>query len=163
MLQSDSFWALVGLILFLVLIASVGVPKMVLQALDKRTARIKAELDEARKNREEAQALLAEYQRKRLDAEREAEEIVEEARREAKRLTEDAEAKLSDMVARRTQTAESKIAQAEAQALSQVRDRAADIAVAAAADVLRAKFSGGSAESDALFDRSVQAVRTSLN
>ncbi len=161
MLQSDTFWALVGLIIFIVIVAAVGAPKKILALLDKRTDRIRDDLDEARKAREEAQALLAEYQRKRRDAERDADAIVEEARREAKRLTEEANEKLREMVERRTKSAENKIAQAEAQALGEVRTRATNLAIAAAADLLAKKL-----DSDAgskMIDRSIETVQQRLN
>ena len=83
-------------------------------ALDKRAARIKAELDEARRLRDEAAKLLAEYQRKQSEAEREAEAIVADAKAEAERVAAEAHAKMEDFVARRTKMAETKIAQAEA-------------------------------------------------
>ncbi|MEM8854332.1 MAG: F0F1 ATP synthase subunit B [Pseudomonadota bacterium] len=161
MLESDSFWALVGLILFLILIFAIGAPGKVLKAIDRRTERIRAELDEAKKAREEAQALLAEYQRRRRDAEAEAETIVEEAKREAQRMTEEANAKLRDMVDRRTESAEAKITQAETQALKEVRSRAADLAVAAAADILKTKLQGENGVS--MVDTSIDAVRAKLN
>lgn len=161
MLESDSFWALVGLILFFVVVFAVGAPKKVVAALDRRSDRIRDELDEAKKAREEAQALLAEYQRKRRDAEAEAASIVEEARNEARRLSEEADAKLREMVDRRTRSAELKIAQAEAQAIGEVRDRAATLAVAAATDVLSQKLKGQRAE--AMIEESIKTVRQRLN
>jgi F-type H+-transporting ATPase subunit b len=161
MLQSDTFWALVGLVLFLVILAYFGVHKTVLRALDARTARIKAELDEARKLREEAQALLADYQRRRRDAEAEAEAIVEEARREAERMTREATEKLRELVERRTKSAEEKIAQAEAQAIAEVRGRAAEIAVEAARRILEEKVQGEVA--DRILGDSIEAVRKHLN
>ncbi|MCF3934628.1 F0F1 ATP synthase subunit B [Acuticoccus sp. M5D2P5] len=161
MLSSDTFWALVGLILFFVLIIAVGAPRKILGLLDTRSDRIRNELDEARKNREEAQALLAEYQRRRRDAEAEAETIVEEARKEARRLTEEANEKLRDMVERRTKAAENKIAQAEAQAITEVRGRAADLAIAAATKLLTEKISGDKANE--MVDSSIETVRQRLN
>ncbi|MEM0908052.1 MAG: ATP F0F1 synthase subunit B [Pseudomonadota bacterium] len=161
MLQSDSFWALVGLILFGVIIVIVGAPKKIIALLDKRTDRIRDELEDARKMREEAQSLLAEYQRKRHDAEAEAEAIVEEARREAKRLTDEANQKLSDMVDRRTKAAENKIAQAEAQAISEVRSRAADLAVRAATDLMRERIDKATAEK--MTEESIATVGQRLN
>jgi len=161
MLESDTFWALIGLILFLAIVVAVGAPKTIVAMLDKRTDRIRDELDEARKAREEAQALLAEYQRKRRDAERDADAIVEEARKEAKRLTDEANEKLRDMVERRTKSAENKISQAEAQALGEVRARATDLAIAAAADLLAKKL-----DSDAgsqMIERSIATVQQRLN
>ncbi len=161
MLQSDTFWALVGLIIFLILIVSVGAPKRLISMLDARTNRIRAELDAARRTREEAQALLAEYQRRRRDAEAEAQTIVEEARAEARRLTDEANEKLRDMVTRRTKTAETKIAQAEAQAIAEVRGRAADLAVAAASELLSKKLSGDAGS--VMIDKSIGEVRQRLN
>lgn len=161
MLNTDTFWALVALILFLIIVLAVGGPGMIAKALDARTQRIRNELDEARKNREEAQALLAEYQRRRRDAEAEASTIVEEARKEARRLTEEANEKLRDMVERRTKTAENKIAQAEAQATAEVRGRAAELAVAAATDILKARVSGETA--NRLVTESIDTVRQRMN
>lgn len=161
MLQSDSFWALVGLIIFFIVVVAVGGPKRIIAMLDGRTNRIRAELDEARRTREEAQALLAEYQRRRRDAEAEAQVIVEEARNEARRLTEEANEKLRDMVTRRTKTAETKIAMAEAQAISEVRGRAADLAVAAATELLTKTLAGKAGE--AMIDKSIGEVRQRLN
>lgn len=161
MLSSDSFWALVGLIIFFVIMFAVGAPKMIFNALDNRTTRIRKELDEARKSREEAQALLAEYQRKRRDAEAEAEHIIEDARKEARRLTEEANEKLREMVDRRTKTAETKIAQAEAQAVAEVRGRATDLAVAAATQLLSQKVTGDTAGQ--MVDQSIDTVKARLN
>jgi len=160
-LESDSFWALVGLILFFVLIFSVGAPKWAIGKLDTRTDRIRKELDEARRAREEAQSLLAEYQRKRREAEAEAAGIVEEAKREAQRLTDEANAKLRDLVERRTRSAEDKIAQAEAQAVAEIRGRAADLAVAAATRILSEKLSGSA--SSKMIDDSIATVRQRIH
>ena len=100
-----------------------------LKALDHRAERIKAELDDARRLKDEAAKLLAEYKTKRTSAEREAEEIIANAKAEAERIAVEAKAKMEDFVARRTKTAESKIALAEAQALADVRSAAANAAV----------------------------------
>lgn len=161
MLESDSFWALVGLIIFFVIVFAVGAPKRVVSALDARTSRIRKELDEARRAREEAQSLLAEYQRKRREAEAEAATIVEEARREAQRLTEEANTKLRELVERRTKSAEDKIAQAEAQAIAEIRGRAADLAIAAATKILSDKLAGGAAQK--MIDDSIAVVRQRLH
>ena len=158
---TDTIWALLGLIAFLGIVVAVGAPKKIIAALDARSDRIRGELDEARKNREEAQALLAEYQRKRRDAEAEAEHSVEDARKEARRLPDEANEKLSEMVERRTKTAETKIAQAEAQAIAEVPSRATDLAIAAAGDLLKAKVTGDQA--NAMVDKSIETVKTRLN
>ncbi len=161
MLNTDTFWAFVALILFLVVVVAVGGPGMITRALDSRTQRIRNELDEARKSREEAQALLAEYQRRRRDAEAEAATIVEEARKEARRLTEEANEKLRDLVDRRTKAAENKIAQAEQQATAEIRGRAAELAIAAATNMLTNRVSGSTA--DRLVNDSIDSVRQRMN
>jgi len=107
-----------------------------LKGVDDRRDRIKAELDEARRLKSEAQALLAQYERKQQEAEREAQAIVASAKVEAERMAAEAAAKIEDFVARRTKMAEDKIAQAEAQALADVRSAAAEAAVAAAETIL---------------------------
>lgn len=158
---ADAFWALVSLIIFLAILVYYGVPGMIVRSLDGRADRIRKELDEARRLREEAQALLADYQRKRREAEEEAEQIVSDAKSEAERMTEEANAKLEDMIARRTKAAEDKISQAENQAVAEVRARAADLAIAAAERILSDKVKGQVA--DDLVAQSMDAVRTRLN
>lgn len=156
-----SAWALVGLVIFLAIVVYMKVPGMVGTSLDKRADTIRKELEDARRLREEAQALLADYQRRRQEAEGEAEGIVAEAKREADRLTLEANAALEDLITRRTAAAERKIAQAEAQAISEVRARAADIAVAAAGAILAKKVAGN--VGDELLAKSIEEVKTRLN
>lgn len=156
-----TFWTLVSLILFFGVIFWLKVPGMVTKALDDRAEKIREEMNEARRLREEAQSLLADYQRKRREAEGEAEAIVAEAREEAERLTTETKAALEAMIARRTKAAEDKIAQAETQAVAEVRAHAADIAVGAAEKVLSAKMSGSAA--DALVQQSISDVKARLN
>jgi len=114
----------------------VGAHEMVLKLIDQRRDRIKAELDEATRLKEEAQALLAQYQRKQREAEREAAEILAGANAEAERMVTEARAKMDEFLARRTKMAETKIAQAEAQSLADVRAAAAEAAVSAAERIL---------------------------
>ncbi|MDN2566740.1 F0F1 ATP synthase subunit B [Aquibium sp. A9E412] len=156
-----TFWALVSLILFLALLVYLKVPGMVNGALDKRADRIRNELDEARKLREDAQQLLAEYQRKRQEAEKEAGEIVEAARREASQILADAKQKTQDYVTRRTALAENKIAQAEREAVAEVRARAVDIAVEAARSLIGDKVDATTRGK--LFKESVEAVKARMN
>ncbi len=156
-----TFWAFVSLVLFIGLIAYLKVPGKIGSALDKRADTISKELDEARKLREEAQGLLAEYQRKRREAEAEADAIVAEARNEAERLTVEANEALEDMIERRTKAAERKIAQAEGQAIAEVRAKAADIAVAAAREILTNTVDGKVA--DDLLVKSIKEVESRLN
>jgi F-type H+-transporting ATPase subunit b len=140
------FWVAVAFVLFLGVLAYFGVHKLILSTVDQRRDRIKAELDEARRLKQEAQALLAEYQSKQRDAEQEAAGIIASAKGEAERLVIEAKAKMEEFVARRTKMAETKIAQAEAQAISDVRAAAADAAVAAAEKVLRESVKGDVAD-----------------
>ena len=115
-------------------------------ALDKRGERIAAELDEARRLRGDAEALLREFEQKRANAEKEAEAIVTAAREEAERMTHEAEERLNAFVARRTKAAEDKITAAEQQAMIEVRDAAIASAVAASETVLREQASGAGGE-----------------
>jgi F-type H+-transporting ATPase subunit b len=155
------FWVTVAFVIFIAALAKLGVHRLLAGALDDRSARIKAELDEARRVREEAQALLAEYQRRRGEADREADAIVVAAKAEAERLAAEAKAKVEDFVSRRTKMAETKIAQAEAQALADVRAAAADAAVAAAERILSEAAKGKVA--DDLIAAGIRDLKAKLN
>src|SRR5215218_5291401 len=135
-LHEPETWVAVAFLIFLGILGYVGVHKTVLSALDTRASRIKAELEEASRLREEAAKLLAEYQRRQGEAEREAAAIVAEAKLEAERIAAEAHTKMEEFVVRRTKMAENKIAQAEVQAVADVRAAAADAAVAAAEKIL---------------------------
>jgi F-type H+-transporting ATPase subunit b len=154
-------WVAVAFVILMALFAYLGVHRTVLTALDKRAERIKAELDDARRLKDEAAALLAEYKAKRGTAEREANEIISNARAEAERIATEAKAKMEDFVARRTKTAESKIALAEAQALADVRAAAANAAVTAASTILTQSVKGSVA--DDLLAKGIAEVRAKLN
>ena len=161
LLQEPETWVAVAFVLFLGVIVYVGAPKKMLGALDHRAARIKSELDEARRLRDEAAALLAQYQRKQQEAEREAAAIVADAKAEAERVAAESRAKMEEFVARRTKVAEGKIGQAEAQALADVRAAAADAAVTAAERILRDTAKGPIA--DALVAQGIADVKAKLN
>ncbi|WP_137043198.1 ATP F0F1 synthase subunit B [Pseudolabrys sp. FHR47] len=161
LLAEAETWVAVAFVIFLGVLAYVGVPKLIAKALDDRAARIKAELDDARKLKEEAAALLAEYQRKRAAAEAEAESIIAGAKDEAARMATEAKAKIEEFVARRTKMAEAKIAQAEAQAAADVRAAAAEAAVAAAEKILSAEAKGALAGE--LIAKGIEDVRKKLN
>jgi F-type H+-transporting ATPase subunit b len=154
-------WVAIGFLVFVAMLLSIGVHRTIGKALDDRSARIKAELDEARKLRDEASALLAEYQRKRREAEGEAQEIVSGAKAEAERLAIEAKARIEEFVSRRTKMAETKIAQAEAQAAADVRAAAAEAAVAAAEKILRQETKGELASR--LIARGIDDVGKKLN
>ncbi|MBX9456704.1 MAG: F0F1 ATP synthase subunit B [Rhizobium sp.] len=154
-------WSIVALILFLALIFYIGAHKTIAKALDDRSSKIAAELDAAKRLREEAEALLAEYQRKRKDAEAEAGEIVAAAKREASAMAEDARVKTEEYVARRTALSEQKIKAAETDAVNAVRSAAVDLAVAAAERLITAKVD--TATDATLFSNAVSEVKSRLN
>ncbi|MGX9391241.1 F0F1 ATP synthase subunit B family protein [Nitrobacteraceae bacterium UC4446_H13] len=161
MLSQPEFWVAVAFVVMVGIFIYVGVPGVVTKALDHRADRIRAELDDARRLKDEAAALVADYKARYASAEREAQDIVTNAKAEAERIAVDAKARMEDFVARRTKAAESKIAQAEAQALADVRAAAADAAVAAASQILTKSVSGSVA--DDLLAKGIQDVRAKLN
>ena len=139
-LHEAEFWVGVGFVIVVGLIIYKRVPGMISRALDKRAAAIANELDTARKLREEAQALLEQYQRKQRDADKEAEAIITEARAEAERYAKEAQIALKSQIERRAKAAQDKISQAEAQAIAEIRNLAADAATAAAEKLIAAKL-----------------------
>jgi F-type H+-transporting ATPase subunit b len=155
------FWVLVATIIFLVIAWKVGGFGQLTAALDSRASRIQAELDEAKALRAEAERLLADYKKRQHEAEAEAEAIVAAARDEAERFKTESVEKVKDFVARRTKMAEQKIAQAEAQALADVRSAAAEAAVKAASVVLAAETRG--AKAGALMASAIDEVKSRLN
>lgn len=156
-----TFFAFVGLVLFLAGMVYLKVPGMMTKALDDRAGKISDELSEARRLREDAQRLLAEYQRKRKEAEKEAESIIASATHEAKALEVEAQKKTEEYVIRRTALAEQKIAQAEVQAIQEVKSSAVDLAIAATENILAAKLTGKT--SDDYFAKSLAEVKSRLN
>jgi len=161
MLQEAEFWVALGFFVFVGLLGYLGVHRMIAKTLDERAGRIKAELDEARKLKDDAAQLLADYRRKRDQAENEAQEIIAGAKAEAERLAAEAKVRIEEFVARRTKMAETKIAQAEAQAAADVRSAAAEAAVAAAAKVLSEEAKGKLAGE--LIAKGIDDVRKMLN
>jgi len=155
------FWVAIAFIIFVGFLFYMGLHRAILDALDRRGARIKAELDEALRLKEEAEKLLAEYRRRHSEAEREAAAIIAGAKVEAERAGAEAKAKMEDLIARRTKLAETKIAQAEAQALAEVRAAAAEAAVGAAQAILTKTATGKVA--DDLVARGIQDVKSKLN
>jgi F-type H+-transporting ATPase subunit b len=161
MLLEAEFWVAIAFIIFCVILVYVKVDKYVLDSLDQRRDRIKAELEDARRLREEAEKLLAEYRRKQGEAEHEAQEIIAGAKAEAERLAIEAKAKMEEFVSRRTKMAETKITQAEAQAVADVRAAAAEAAVAAAEKILTRTAKGKIAED--LLDEGIEDVKKKFN
>ena len=155
------FWVLISFLLFVGVLVWKRVPSLVGKALDGRAAAIRTELDEARRLREEAQQLLADYQRKAREAEDEAKSIVDAARREAESLANETRKALAEQVERRTKAAEEKIARAEAQAVSDVRAAAVDLAVRASESILKEKISGGAAAT--MTEAAIRDLKSKLN
>lgn len=161
MFATPEFWVLVSFLGFVGLVIYYKVPGMIGGMLDKRAADIAAELDEARRLREEAQQLLASYQRKQREAMKEAEDIITQAKAEAEQLAKETRANMEAQVDRRTKLAEDKIAQAETQAINDVRATAADVAVGAARRVIAGKVDAGA---DAkLIEKSISDLASKLH
>ncbi|TFF17663.1 F0F1 ATP synthase subunit B [Jiella endophytica] len=159
--MDNTFWALVGLVLFFVVVFYVKAPTKVGKNLDDRADRIRKEIEEARELKEEAKQQLAEYQRRRREAEQEAKDIIAAAKREAEAMLKEARQRNEDYVERRTAMAEAKIAQAESDAIAEVRASAINIAVEASAKIIADRNSGGS--SGQFIDTSIAEVRKRLN
>ena len=161
MLEDAETWVAIGFVIFVGILIYVGVPKLIASSLDARAKRVRDELDEARRLKDEAQKLLTEYQGKQKRAESEAAAIIAGAKAEAERVAAEAKAKMEEFVARRTKMAETKIAQAEAQAVADVRAAAAEAAVSAAEKILTDSVKGKVA--DDLIARGIGDVKAKLN
>lgn len=161
-MQFDAtFFALVALVIFLGIAAYAGAFRSMGAGLDARSARIAKDLDEAARLRKEAEALLAEYKQKRLDAEKEAADIVAAAKSDAEEFAAETRRKLAESLERRTKQAEQKIAQAEAAAVKDVRNAATEMAIAAAQKLV-AEAARGAKGAD-LIASSINAVKNRLN
>jgi F-type H+-transporting ATPase subunit b len=155
-----AFWATIALFLFIGVVLYLKVPGMIGKALDGRIKAIEGELAEAERLRLEAKFLLEEYESKRQAAATEAESIVAAAREEAFRMTAEAKTSLETLIARRTKAVEDKIAQAQSQAVAEVRARSADVAVEAARVLLTRQMGS---KGDALVDQAIEDVGAKLN
>ena len=155
------FFVLLAFIVFICLLLYVGAHKIVLNGLDARGKAIADELAEATKLRQEAQALLASFDKKKVEAEAQAAAIVADARTQAEQLAKDAATRMDEFVTRRTAQAEAKIAFAEAQATAEVRAAAADHAARAAEIVLRGETKGPTGAE--LVARDIGALKSRLN
>ncbi|MEX2166752.1 MAG: ATP F0F1 synthase subunit B [Methyloceanibacter sp.] len=160
-LATPEFWVAASFFLFLGLLFYFGVHKKLAAVLDDRAERIAKELDEAKRLREEADKVLADYRRKQADAVKETEAIVAQAAKEAEILTAETRRSMQEHFERRMKLAEDKIARAEVEALRDVRAAAADAAVAAAEIVIAAKITP--AEADKLVKQGIDALKTKLN
>jgi F-type H+-transporting ATPase subunit b len=159
--SDTSFWTFLGLIVFFGVLFVAGAFKAVTKALDDRAEKIRSELDEARRLREEAQEMLASYKRKHAEAATEAEKIIRQARSEADYLREDAKKEIAQRIERRTALAESRIAQAEAAAAKEVKSLAADLAIDAARTLLSDNLS--KTQRNALVKADIAAVKDRMN
>ncbi len=151
----------IGFVIFLGVLVYFKVPGMIANKLDERAVRIKAELDEARALREEAQTLLAGFERRQKEVKAQAEDIVTAARSEAEKAAEAAKEDIRRSVARRLQTATEQIEAAEQAAIRQIKDRAVTIAVAAASDVLGEKIKA--ADANRMIDAAIAEVGEKLH
>jgi F-type H+-transporting ATPase subunit b len=161
MTRMAEFWVAIAFVAFLLILLYYKVPKLIAKALDERAEAIRKELDEARRLRQEAQDLLADYQNKHRNLGQEADAIVAQARREAETFAHETRVALKDSLERRTKIAEEKIARAEAQAVDEVRATAVEVALAAAEKILREKMAGSGGAS--LLDQSIRDLKGRLN
>lgn len=144
-LRNTDFVVLLAFLVFIGILVYFKVPSIVMGLLDKRATGIQAELDEARALREEAQTLLASYERKQKQVQEQADRIVQQAKREAEAAAEQARHDLQVSIERRLQAAQEQIAAAESAAVREVRNRAVMLSVAAASDLLKQDLSGQAA------------------
>ncbi len=161
LLQDSHFVVGISFVVFFGLLAYLGVHKLIGRALDDRAGRIREELDEVRRLREEAQAIFAEFERKHREVHTQVGEIVAHAKLEAEQAAENAKADLAASIERRLRGADEQIAMAEANAVREVRDRAVQVAIAAAAEVMAARLTADDA--DALVDDAIRSVGERLH
>ena len=155
------FWVAVSFLIFIGVIVWLKVPGKIAAALDRRAAQIGRELEEARSIRAEAEQLLASYRERRAQAEQDAQDIVARARADAEAMQHEMRQQAEAQIERRTRLAEDNIRRAEAQAIQEVRARAADVAVAAARDLLRTRID---ADRDRpLIEQGIDALGTKLH
>ncbi len=160
MLLEAEFWVAVAFFIFMAIAWKAGAFSTMTKGLDGRANRIRHELDEAKRLREEAAAVLADYKRRQVEAEKEAQAIIASAREEAQRAADEGQRKLNEFLDRRTKAADVKIAQAEAQAEAQVRAAAAEAAVRVSETILKERLQGDSAQG--LIRSSLGEIRTRL-
>jgi F-type H+-transporting ATPase subunit b len=155
-LDNAELWVGVGLLLFLGILWKAGAFRTATSALDAKSAKIQADLDEAARLRAEADALLTEIRRQSEESEARAKQMLADARAEAKRLEAEAKVRLEEQIVRRTELADRRIAAAEAQAAADVKAAAVDMAARVAEMVLAARLAG--AKSDPAVDRAIEQI-----
>lgn len=161
LIEDTNLWVLLSFLIVIGIAMYAGVPRMISGALTKRAGDVRTQLDEAKSIKEEAQRLLADYQKRQRAAEDEAKGIIEQAKADAKIMTQEARAKLDEQLTRRKKAAEDRIARAEAQAISEMRGKTADLAVAAAREIIAGRVDAKS--QGALIDKAIADVRGRLN
>ncbi len=160
-LRNTDFVVLLGFLLFIGILVYYKVPGLVGGMLDKRAEQIRSDLNEARALREEAQKVLAEYERKQREVADQADRIVKQAREEASIAAEEAKAALEASVERRLKAADEQIASAEAAAVREVRDQAIQVAIAAAGDAIAKAMTA--TEANTLIEDSIKTVDAKLH
>ena len=160
-LANTDFVVLLSFLLFIGVLVYLKVPSKIGEMLDSRAASIKSDLDEARALREEAQSLLASYERKQKEVQEQADRIVANAKEEAQAAAQSAKDEIANSVARRLAGAEEQIASAKSAAVKEVRDQAIVVAVAAAKDVMAKQMDATT--SNQLIDDAISQVGTKLH
>ena len=160
-LRNTNFVVLLGFVVFVALLIYYKVPAMVGRMLDARAETIRKELAEARALRDEAQALLATYEKKQKEVAAQAERIVAQARDEATKAAAAAKDDIRASVARRLAAAQEQIASAEQAAIKEVRDSAIAVAVSAAQEVLAAQMTAQ--RGNKLIDEAIATVSAKLH
>lgn len=160
-LNNTNFVVTLGFLVFIGVLIYMNVPKLLMAQLDKRAEGIRADLAEARELREEAQTLLASYERKHKEVQDQADRIVASAREDARAQADKARVDMERAVERRLKAARDQIESAEEKALRDVRDRAVQVAIGAARDVLARQMDGERA--DRMIDQSIQTVEAKLH
>ncbi len=158
---NTNYVVLIGFILFLALLFYFNVPAMILKMLDDRAETIRSELDEARNLRDEAQAVLAAYERKSREVAEQSQRIIDHAREEARLAADAAKEDLKQSIARRLKAAEEQITSAEEKATRELRNRAVDVAIAAAAKILA--DSTTATEANKRIDAAIAVVESRLH
>lgn len=160
-LKNTDFVVLLAFLLFIGILVYFKVPSLLMGMLDKRADGIKSELDEARSLREEAQTLLASYERKQRDVQEQADRIVSAAKEDARIAADQARADLAISLERRMAAAEEQIANAQAAAIKDVRDQSVGIAIAVARELIAKQMTA--AEGNSLIDGAISEVEAKLH
>jgi len=160
-LKETDFWEWLGLIAVIAIILYNRVPALITRALDRRAEGISKELESVKRLREEAETVLINYRERAESAGKEAATILAETRAETERFTTEARAQMQAQIARRARQAQDRIAQAEANALAEIRALAADAATAAAQKLIAARL--GEDKAAALISQSIAELPSKLN